>query len=284
MVWILSITPFLFLRRKTLREITRRQLKSIQYMFREKDLRRKKQEERFLHRAPSGDARKREPLIRLMAEKAEIMLIISSFVHPPAKPGLIDRFLVIAEAENIEPIIIFNKADLLPDRTEGESLALRYRSLGYNALLTSTVTGEGIAHVRSCIAGRGSLLAGHSGVGKSSMLNAIAPGLDAKPAVGEVSTSTGKGTHTTTSVRIYNLGGDTRVFDLPGMKDVSLGSVPPETVANAFPEFQGWARQCRFDDCLHRGEPGCGVLKGAEEGMIAKERYESYLRIIESIS
>lgn len=267
-----------------MKEISRRQYKSIQYMFREKELRRKKQEERFLHRAPSGDARKREPLIRLMAEKADIMLIISSFVHPPTKSGLIDRFLVIAETEQIEPIIIFNKTDLLQDRSAGEEMALQYRSLGYRAVLTSALTCEGIPFIRECITGRGSLLAGHSGVGKSSLLNALAPGLTAKPAVGEVSTATNKGTHTTTTVKIYNLGDDTRIFDLPGMKDVSLCSIPSRQIAAAFPEFQSWARHCRYDDCNHLEEPSCGVKKGVDEGMIAKERYESYLRIMDSIS
>ncbi len=267
-----------------MRELTRRQIKGIQYSFREKELRRKKQEERFLHRAPSGDARRREPLIRLMAEKAEIMLIISSFVNPPLKPGLIDRFLVIAETEQIEPIILFNKADLLKERSVGEEIALRYRSLGYRAALTSTVTGEGISFIREYITGKGSLLAGHSGVGKSSLLNAMAPGLDAKPAVGEVSTATGKGTHTTTTVKIYHLGNDTRVLDLPGIKSVSLCSVPSRQIAMAFPEFQRWARHCKYDDCLHGEEPFCGVKKGVDEGMIAKERYESYLRIMDSLS
>jgi len=266
-----------------LKEVTRRQYNRIKRCFEEKELRQKKQAEKFLHRAPSGDARKKESLVRLFADRVDYILIVASFTLPPLKKGLIDRFLMTAFLEDIEPVIVFNKADLLPSRQEGEKVLSLYRSLGYHALMTSTVNGEGIEFLKETVTSRVSLIAGHSGVGKSSLLQAVAPGLPDMPGTGEVSIATGKGVHTTTSVKLYRLDDGTAFYDLPGLKYMSFHQVSPLEAASSFPEIARYSSRCRFDDCLHDSEPGCMVRSQVDEGFIDRERYQSYRRIVESL-
>jgi ribosome biogenesis GTPase / thiamine phosphate phosphatase len=266
------------------KELSRRQRDHIAHYFREKELRLAQQVEKFRHRAPSGDGRKKESLVRLFADRVDFLIIVSSFVLPAPRPGLIDRFLLMAHHEELEPIIAFNKADLLNDRSSGETIMNLYRSLGYHALLTSTVSGEGLEFLAGSIRGRTSLLAGHSGVGKSSLLQALAPGLEGAPETGEVSVATGKGVHTTTSVKLYRTSDGTAFYDLPGLKYMSFHDVSPRDVAASFPEIARFSRQCRYDDCLHGSEPQCHIKAQVESGMIDRGRYESYRRIVESLS
>jgi ribosome biogenesis GTPase len=186
----------------------------------------------------------------------------------------------MAGLEGADAIILFNKVDLLDSRDEGEAAAGLYRSLGYTVLMTSTVTGEGTATLREYVAGRVSLLAGHSGVGKSSLLNLLQTGLAERAEVREVSAATGKGKHTTTSVRLYRLDEKTVIFDLPGIKLASLHGVAPREIQEHFPEFRVRSRSCYYRDCLHLEEPECAVRRGLAEGSVDRQRYESYRRIV----
>jgi ribosome biogenesis GTPase len=261
-------------------KLSKRQVQRIEHFFREKKERAKFQAGKFHHRSPSGDARRKESVVRLMAENVDQIIIVASFVMPALKTGLIDRFLVVAGTESVEPLIILNKADLLESRGEGEEILALYRSLGYTAFMTSTVTGEGIEILKDQASGRTSLLAGHSGAGKSSLLNAIRTGITEKAEVREVSRATEKGIHTTTTIRLYQIDDKTTLFDLPGVKLVSLYDLEPVEIQRYFPEFASRSRWCRYRDCLHMGEPECGVKKGVEEGFIARCRYESYQRMM----
>jgi len=215
-----------------------------------------------------------------MAANVDQIIIVASFVMPALKRGLIDRFLVIAGTERVEPVVVLNKADLLESRGEGEEILALYRSLGYTAFMTSTVTGEGIEVLQNQARDRASLLAGHSGVGKSSLLNAIRSGIGEKAEVREVSRTTEKGIHTTTTIRLYQVDDKTTLFDLPGVKLVSLYDLEPVEIQRHFPEFTSCSQWCRYRDCLHMGEPECGVKKGVAEGFIARCRYESYQRMV----
>jgi len=261
-------------------KLTRRQIQRIGHFFREKEERAGREAAKFHHRSPSGDPRRRESVVSLMAGKVDQMIIVTSFVAPPLRTGLIDRFLVTAGIERIDPLILLNKADLLRTRDEGDDVLALYRSLGYQAFMTSVVSGEGIDAVGELVGGRASLLAGHSGVGKSSLLNALRPGSSEKIVVSDVSSATGKGKHTTTSIRLYRLDSGTVVYDLPGIKLASLHDIGPLEIARNFPEFNAPSRFCRYSDCAHIEEPGCGVREAFEKGEIAACRYESYLRII----
>jgi ribosome biogenesis GTPase len=259
-------------------KLTKRQLQRIGHFFREKEERAKA--EKFRHRAAGGDGRRKESTVRLIAGKVDQVLIVSSFASPPLKTGLIDRFLVMAGLEGADAVILFNKADLLESRDEGEAVAGLYRSLGYTAFTTSSVTGEGIDILREHVAGRVSLLAGHSGVGKSSLLNLLQSGLSARAEVREVSEATGKGKHTTTSVRLYRLDEKTVIFDLPGIKLASLHGTAAGEIAEHFPEFRQPSRSCRYRDCLHLEEPECAVRRALVAGTVDARRYDSYRRIV----
>lgn len=261
-------------------KLSKRQVQRIEHFFREKKERARSQAGKFRHRSPSGDPRQKESIVRLMAGNVDQIIIVASFVMPALKTGLIDRFLVVAGTERVEPVIVLNKADLLEARGEGEEILALYRSLGYTAFMSSTVTGEGMETLKGLVTGRASLLAGHSGVGKSSLLNALRTGITEKAEVREVSRATEKGIHTTTTIRLYRIDDKTTLFDLPGVKLVSLYDLEPVEIQRHFPEFASCSRRCRYRDCLHMGEPECGVKKGLEEGFIARLRYESYQRMV----
>jgi ribosome biogenesis GTPase len=261
-------------------KLSKRQLQRVKHFFREKKERARQEAEKFAHRAAAGGGGGRESTVRLLAANVDQVAIVASFVSPPLKKGLIDRFLVIAGVERIDPLIVFNKVDLLQDRRRGEEAAALYRSLGYTALLTSVESGEGIELLREMLRGRTSMLAGHSGAGKSSLLNALQEGVTGRAEVQEVSAATGKGTHTTTTVRLYRLEGDTTLFDLPGIKLASLYHIGAREIESHFPEFGFAADRCRFSDCLHLDEPDCAVKRGLDEGTVDRGRYGSYVRMV----
>lgn len=206
------------------------------------------------------------------------MVIVAALQFPEFKSGLIDRLLVMAELEHLPALVVLTKADMCTDRALAEQWRTLYSGLGYATAVTSSLTGEGLETVRAWLAEGRSALCGHSGVGKSTLLGALEPEL--APETGDVSEATGKGQHTTTRVRLYRLPGGAELFDLPGLKLAELHCAPAD-VARAFPEFV--ACRCRFRDCLHRDEPGCGVLAGVQDGSVAQVRYESYLRIVQSL-
>jgi ribosome biogenesis GTPase len=204
------------------------------------------------------------------------LVIVGSAAEPRLKPHLVDRFLVTAEHGGIEPIICINKIDLV-DAGELQALIGVYAQLGYRVLTTSAATGQGIGRLQSRLAGRASVVAGQSGVGKSSLLNAIDPSLDL--AVQEVSEETQKGRHTTTTARLIPLATGGFIVDTPGIRQFALWDVIPEEVAGFFPEMRPFVSACRFPDCTHEHETDCAVVAAVERGWIDLRRYESYLQM-----
>ena len=214
--------------------------------------------------------------IRPAVANVDLLVLLASCAIPQTEPFLIDRVLAIAGQQGVEPLICVNKNDLEP----GEGLAGIYRRAGFRVIVTSAETGEGIGELRAAISGKLSAFTGNSGVGKSSILNALCPEL--KLAVGEVSEKLGRGRHTTRHIELYCLGNGTFVADTPGFASFEVDMVDPiscENLQYAFREFRPYIGKCRFRDCAHLKEPGCAVLAAVEAGEIAPERHESYARL-----
>ncbi|MCB1009939.1 MAG: ribosome small subunit-dependent GTPase A [Acidobacteria bacterium] len=221
---------------------------------------------------------------RVIAANLDLAIVVVSLRKPPLSPGLIDRFLVALAHGGVAAAIAVNKVDLADEPREEDpelELLAPYRDLETPLVPCSGKTGEGIAELAALLAGRTAVLVGHSGVGKSSLLAALAPEIDVR--VGEVSEHWGKGRHTTTRSRIYDLGGGTRLIDTPGIREFGLWKLEPAELALYFDEFEEPAASCRFNDCTHSHEPACAVRAAAESGAIPPERYAAYLRILESL-
>lgn len=262
-------------------KITKRQLKRYAYGFKEKMARREKQ--RLIHEG--GLPRfleKHLPYIRKLAPNLDQLLIVGSFVSPELKRGLIDRLLVLCEVEDIKPIICLNKVDLVEDHSVVDYLVKVYSAIGYDTLATSARSAEGIEALYELMKNKRTALAGHSGVGKSSLLNAISPKL--KLRVNEVSRSTKKGKHTTTKIKIYTLDKKTEVIDLPGVKLVDFIDIHRKEARHYFREFPSYAEQCKFRDCLHLAEIDCAVKEAVKQGVIDAGRYKSYCTFVESLT
>jgi ribosome biogenesis GTPase / thiamine phosphate phosphatase len=192
---------------------------------------------------------------------------------------LVDRFLVAAERNAMDAAIVVNKCDR-GDRGEIEERLALYREMGYPLLFTSAVTREGIAELEALLANRTSLFVGHSGVGKSSLLNAIDPNLKLRTGV---VAKHGRGRHTTTSVSLWRLPKGGFVVDSPGIRGFGIAGIPRGELAILMPDLRPHAVDCRYPDCSHAHEPDCGVRRALEAGLVRPERYESYLRILESL-
>jgi ribosome biogenesis GTPase len=223
---------------------------------------------------PSAHARVKEQVV---AANIDLLLIITAAASPPFRPGLVDRFLIAADMGGVEPVLIVNKMDLVEQEPEEVRL---YRDLNVRIVLTSCETGHGIEELRDTIQGKLSVLSGHSGVGKSSLLMALEPRL--KLETQEI-TNLDKGRHTTTAGQLYVLEGNTRIIDTPGIRALGLWSMPPEEVSLYFPEIAEAAEACQFRDCTHTHEPRCGVKEALDAGRISPARYLSYLRIRASL-
>lgn len=209
---------------------------------------------------------------------------IQSVRLPSPNPGFIDRVLAVAEAHEIDAGIVVNKIDLLEnrDRDRIEELRDLYAGLQYPVLMTSAETGEGLEELRQALTGQTNVLTGPSGVGKSSILNAIEPELALPTA--EVSEKTRKGRHTTTTVSLFPLSGGGFIVDTPGIREFGLLNIEPWELSHFFIEFRPHIESCRFPTCTHDHEPGCGVKKAVESGEISEQRYQSYLNILDSIN
>jgi len=202
---------------------------------------------------------------------------------PALNEGMLDRYLVASEASGIEAVIVFNKTDLLNDEQRGELEAVLdlYARLGYPTLYTSTKLEHGMDSLLEALRGRTSILVGQSGVGKSSLVRLLLPHEEIK--VGEVSQSSNKGAHTTTTARLYHLDGGGELIDSPGVREFGLARIEPQALAQGYREFRPFLGRCRFRDCNHRDSEGCEIQAAVERGEISQKRYQSYLRVLESL-
>lgn len=220
----------------------------------------------------------------VIAANIDLLCVVATLANPRTSTGFIDRLLVTAEAYHIPACVIFNKSDLL---TNGETRALQqevasiYTKVGYPVLQVSALTGDGIDDVRKLIEGKKVLFSGHSGVGKSAMLNAICPDLHLR--TGEISEWSHKGMHTTTFAELFPLGGGSFFIDTPGIKEFGIVNFDGQELSHFFPEMRAVLHGCRFANCTHRHEPDCAVRDAVESGLISAERYTNYLNILESI-
>ncbi len=217
-------------------------------------------------------------LEQVVAANIDNLVIVSSVADPPFRPGLIDRYLVAAAKGDLTPIICVNKVDL-GGLEELREVLDTYRDLGYPVVLTSAKTGQGIEELRERLRDRTSVFAGHSGVGKSSLLRMLAPGIQVK--VAEVNPRTGRGRHTTTAAELVRLPDGGYVIDTPGIRQFSLWDLTEEDVRQFFVEIARYSVGCRFADCSHTVEPGCAVRAAVEQGYLHPRRYESFLRLLE---
>lgn len=221
---------------------------------------------------PQGDYR------QILLANADQAIFVFACAQPEPHLRMLDRFLVIAEKAGIPSIIVFNKADLV-DESEMRKKYANYEKIGYPIYLISVKQERGISELLDTMHGKLSALAGPSGVGKSSLMNAILPGLGVR--VSNISHFTEKGRHTTNFRQLLPLEGGGWVADTPGWKSLALWDTYPEEIDAYFPEIAPLVESCRFSDCSHTHEPGCSVLQGVKDGMVAPERYDSYLRLRE---
>ena len=210
----------------------------------------------------------------IVANLDEVVFVLSC-AEPAPRLRMQDRFLVGAEAQEIPAVICANKIDLVGGTSGGRELFGLYEEIGYPVIYTSAITGEGVDELRTQLTGKLSVLAGPSGVGKSTLLNAIQPGLGL--AAKEVSQATGKGRHTTVVPELLPLEGGGWVADTPGIRALALFDTDPEELDAYFPEIASRVADCQFSDCTHIVEPGCAVIDALEAGQIHPERYESYV-------
>jgi ribosome biogenesis GTPase len=214
---------------------------------------------------------------RPIAANIDHVFVVTATVDPAPIPQLIDRLLVVAEANEIPASVVANKVDLNP----GDELIARCRRAGYPVHPTSTRTGEGIAVLRQALAGRISVVTGPSGAGKSSLLNAVQPGLRLR--TGEISAKVRRGKNITVSAVMLPLAAGGFLVDTPGFSEVGLWGVEPGELAGCFPEFRPGLGQCRYADCRHRTEPGCRIQAMVAGGEIDPTRYQSYLVLLEEL-
>jgi len=224
--------------------------------------------------------RKKKHSHRLAANIDQAVLIVT-LAFPRTSLGFIDRFLVSCESFRIPAVLVFNKADLLDEEALEyyEALKFDYQELGYKVLLVSAEENIGIEELKAVLEGKTSLFAGHSGVGKSTILNLISPHIEQR--IGEVSESVGKGIHTTTFAEMFEAWEGAFVIDTPGIKELGLWDIGNEELSHYFPEMREYIGECKFNNCTHTHEPGCAFREAMEEGKIAPSRYESYLSILE---
>lgn len=214
----------------------------------------------------------------VIVANVDYLVIIASAAQPSLKPALIDRFLLTAQQCEVEPVVVINKIDLV-DTVPIQPLVGVYSAMGYRVLMTSAETGINIEYLRELLRGKQTALAGQSGVGKSSLLNAVEPGLGL--AVADVSEDNDKGRHTTTAARLIPLREGGAVFDTPGIRQFQLWDIAPSEVAGLMPDLRPYVSHCRYPDCLHLSEDDCAVKDAVADARIDARRYDAYCHLLE---
>lgn len=219
----------------------------------------------------------------IVASNLDQSLLFATIKDPKTSQGFIDRFLVSCEAYHLPAIIIFNKADVYRKKEleKFEELKNIYEAVGYKVLLTSIVNNEGVDKVKELLNNKITLLSGHSGVGKSSLINAIFPELNLRTK--EVSDWSGKGMHTTTFAEMFDLPFGGKVIDTPGLKELGLVDIEKHELSHYFPEMRQRLNNCHFNNCMHINEPGCAIKDALNKGEIYVERYVSYMTILDTM-
>jgi ribosome biogenesis GTPase / thiamine phosphate phosphatase len=224
---------------------------------------------KLARRAPGGG-----PFERVVAANIDQVVVVFAIAEPEPHVRMLDRFLVIAEANDLPSRVVVNKIELAPNAVP---LFGQYETIGYPVHYTSVKRGDGLPELKEALRGRVSALTGPSGVGKSSLLNAMFSGLNLR--VGEISRSVMKGRHTTVGADLHPLPETGYVVDTPGLREVGVWGLDARELDRCFPEMRPLLEQCRFGDCTHRVEPGCAVRSGVESGAVSRDRYESYLKL-----
>ena len=217
----------------------------------------------------------------IIAANIDQVFLLVTLDNPPTFTTFIDRFLVTAEAYSVKTILLFNKLDTYEEEMllEAKYMASIYRKIGYTCIGISAKTGKDIDKVKDLMLGKVNMFAGHSGVGKSTLVNSIEPGLDLKTK--EVSSQHHQGQHTTTFAEMFDLSFDAKIIDTPGIKGFGVVDMEKEEVGDYFPEFFALKHHCKFNNCLHLKEPKCAVKAGLENDEVSYSRYRSYLQILE---
>ena len=233
-------------------------------------------EERTSELARRAPGRSGAHRAKVVVANVDQLVAVFAVTRPEPRLRMLDRFLVLAESNGVDAAIVANKIDL---DDEAARVFRLYQEIGYPVLYTSAATGAGVAAVRERLQGRLSVLAGPSGVGKSSLLNAMQPGLSLR--IGDVSDAVNKGRHTTVSSILIPLEGGGYVADTPGLRELGLWGVEPAELDACFPEMRPWLGTCQFRSCTHTHEPGCAVRAAVDAGEVPAARYESYMALLE---
>lgn len=219
--------------------------------------------------------------LHIIASNIDQVFLLITINNPPTTTSFIDRFLVTAEAYGIEAVLVFNKIDTFDEATLDEQLFLQhvYQEIGYKCLRISSTERKGIDKLKEMMLGKVSMFSGHSGVGKSTLVNAIESKLHLKTT--EISEQSKQGQHTTTFAEMYDLSFDAKIIDTPGIKGFGIVDMQKEEISGYFPEFFKLQDKCKFNNCLHKEEPQCAIKEALENDEIAWSRYRSYLQILE---
>lgn len=219
----------------------------------------------------------------IIAANVHQSILVATLKEPRTSQGFIDRFLVVCEMYHVPAIILFNKIDLYKTKEEQkyQQFSSMYESLGYKTLAQSVKQHEGIEQVKEFLHGKTTLISGHSGVGKSSLINALLPEMDLKTQ--ELSGWSGKGMHTTTFATMYDLPQSGRIIDTPGIRELAITGLEKEELSHYFPEMRDRLNHCQYNNCIHVNEPNCAIKNAVVKGEITEDRYVSYVNILESL-